>query len=84
MEKLLEPIKSRTKLKYGSNNLVDTTLKLKEPLKTEYNTLFSIDEVGIKDDDIKQYLEFYLIFEKMLEQNQKKWRNLWRYWNWIV
>ena len=72
VKRLLESIKSHIKLKYGSNNLVDTIIKLKESLKTEYNTLFSIDEASIKDDDIKQYLEFYLKFEKMLEQNQVK------------
>ena len=72
VKQLLESIKSRIKLKYDSNNLVDTILKLKESLKTEYNTLFSIDEANIKDDDIKQYLEFYHNFKKMLEQNQIK------------
>ena len=72
VKQLLESIKSRIKLKYDSNNLVDTILKLKESLKTEYNTLFSIDEANIKDDDIKQYLEFYLNFEKILEQNRIK------------
>ena len=72
VKQLVESIKSRIKLKYGSNNLIDTILKLKESLKTEYNTLFSIDEASVKDDDIKKYLEFYLKFEKMLEQNQMK------------
>ena len=72
VKQLLESIKSRTKLKYGSNNLVDTIRKQKESLKTEYNALFSIDEPKIKDDDIEQYLEFYLHYEKMLEQNQVK------------
>ena len=64
IKKLLESMKSRTKLKYGSNNLIDTITKLKESLKTQYNTLFSIDDANIKNEDIKQYLEFYLTFEK--------------------
>ena len=72
IKQTLESIKSHTKLKYGSNNLLKTILKLKESLKTEYNALFSIDEPNIKDEDIEQYLEFYLEFEKMLEQNQVK------------
>ena len=72
VKQLLESIKSCIKLKYGSNNLIDTILKLKESLRIEYNTLFSIDEASIKDDDIKKYLEFYLNFEKMLEENQVK------------
>ena len=72
VKKLLESIKSHTKSKYGSNNLIDTISKLKESLKNEYNTLFSIDEANIKDEDITQYLEFYLNFEENLEQNQAK------------
>ena len=72
IKKLLESMKSRTKLKYGSNNLVETITKLKESLKTQYNTLFLIDEANIKNEDIKQYLEFYLTFEKFFEQNQAK------------
>ena len=79
VKQLLESIKSRIKLKYGSNNLIDMITKLKESLKTEYNTLFSIDEASIKDDDIKQYLEFYLNFEKMLEQNQVKSEEIYEY-----
>ena len=72
IKKLLELMKSRIKLKYGSNNLIDTITKLKESLKTQYNTLFSIDEANLKDEDIKKYLEFYLSYEKIFEQNQAK------------
>ena len=72
VKKFIESIKFRIKLKYGSNDMIDTILKLKESLKNEYNTIFSIDEENIKDEDVKQYLEFYLNFEKMLEQNQAK------------
>ena len=68
----LESIKSHIKQKYGTNDLVDKVFKLKESLKSEYNTLFSIDEANIKDKDIKQYLEFYLNYEKLFEQNQAK------------
>ena len=70
--KLLESIKSRIKLKYSSNDLINAITKLKESLKTEYNTLFSIDEANIKDQDIRQYLEFYLNFEKKFEQIEVK------------
>ena len=72
IKKLLESIKSRTKLKYGSNDLIDTITMLKESLKIEYNALFSIDEADIKNEDIKQYLKFYLNYEKTFEQNQAK------------
>ena len=72
VKQLLESIKSRAKLKYTSNDLVDTIMKLKESLKEEYDTLFSIDEANIQDQNIKRYLEFYVSFEKMLEQNQAK------------
>ena len=34
--------------------------------------MFSVDEANIKDENIKKYLEFYLSFEKMLEENQAK------------
>ena len=72
IKQLVESIKSRTKLKYCSNNLIETITMLKESLKMEYNALFSIDEANIKDEDIKQYLKFYLNFEKTFEQNQAK------------
>ena len=71
IKKLLQSMKSRTKLKYGSNDLVETITKLKESLETQYHTLFSID-VETRDHDITQYLKFYLNFEKMFEQNQAK------------
>ena len=70
IKQLLQSIKSRIKLKYGSNNLIHTITKLKESLLNEYNSLFIIDETNIKDKDIKQYIEFYINFEKMLEENQ--------------
>ena len=69
---LVESIKIGTKLKYGAIDLVDKVLKLKESLQSEYNTLFSIDEANIKDEDVKQYLEFYLNYEKIFDQNQAK------------
>ena len=72
IKKSLESIKFRIKVKYGSNDLIDKITKLKESLKTEYNTLFLIDEANIKDEDVKQYLEFYVNFEKIFEQNQRK------------
>ena len=68
----LKLINIRIKLKYGSNNLLDSIIKLKESLKIEYNALFSINEVDINDKDIKQYVEFYINFEKMLDENQSK------------
>ena len=68
----LELIKFRIKQKYGTDSLIDTVSKLKESLKIQYNTLFLIDETNIRDNIIKQYLEFYLNFEKILEQNQAK------------
>ena len=70
--KLIELIKSRIKLKYGSNNLIETIIKLKDSLQREYNILFSIDEANRKNEDVKQYLEFYLNFEELFEQNQAK------------
>ena len=70
IKQLIESIKFRIKQKYGTNNLIDTITKLKESLLNEYNTLFSIHEPNIKDDDIKQYLEFYLNYEKLFEENQ--------------
>ena len=72
IKQLLESIKFRTKQKYSSNSLIDTVLKLKESLQSEYNTVFSVEEANIKDEDIKHYLEFYLIYEKMFEENQAK------------
>ena len=70
VKQLLESIKFRIKVKYGSNNLIKEITKLKESLLNEYNTLFTIDEANIKDKDIKQYIEFYINFEKMFEENQ--------------
>ena len=72
IKQLLESIKFRTKQKYSSTSLIDTVLKLKESLQSEYNTVFSIDEANIKDEDIKHYLEFYLSYEKIFEENQEK------------
>ena len=68
----LKLINSRIKLKYDSNNLLDSIKKLKESLKIEYDTLFSIYEPDINDKDIRQYVEFYINFEKMLDKNQTK------------
>ena len=78
IKQLIESMKFRIKLKYDSNELIETVAKLKESLKIEYNTLFSIDEANIKDKDIKQYLEFYLNFEKIFEQNQAKSEEIWQ------
>ena len=72
VKQLLESIKFNKKQKYGTNDLADTVLKLKESLRTEYNTLFLIDEANITDQDIKKYLEFYLNFEKKFDQSQAK------------
>ena len=72
IKELIESMKFRIKLKYGSNDLIKRVNKLKESLKNEYDTLFSIDETNIKNEDIKQYLEFYLNFEKIFEENQAK------------
>ena len=72
VKQLVDSMKFRTKLKYSANDLVDQVLKLKESLQTEYNTLFSMDETNIKNQDIKQYLEFYLHYEKIFEQKQAK------------
>ena len=78
IKQLIQSISIRIKLKYGSNDLINAITKLKESLKIEYNTLFSIDEANIKDKDIKQYLEFYLNFEKIFEQNQAKSEEIWQ------
>ena len=70
IKQLLESTKFHLKQKYVTNDLVDRVLKLKESLLNEYNLFFSIDEANIKDEDIKRYLQFYLNFEKIFEQNQ--------------
>ena len=70
--KYLANIKSLAKTKYEENNYTNTFIELKETLREAYNNFFSKNEESIQDEDIKKYLEFYIHFQDVFEENKAK------------